>query len=77
MNRENSSLFENRDRSLFNGKLPFKKSTKSMLGLHEEGLSVGYSIAANSDWLEARPASSRSGLSMNEVVAVLKYELKS
>ena len=48
-----------------------------MLGLNEEKLSVGYSIAANRDWLEARPASSRSGLSMNEAVAVLKYELKS
>ncbi len=44
-----------------------------MLCLNEEKLSVGYSITANSDWLEVRPASSRSGLSMNEAVEALKY----
>ncbi|KGG26028.1 hypothetical protein EV13_2805 [Prochlorococcus sp. MIT 0702] len=44
MDRENSSLFENRGRSLVNVKITFKKSTKSMLGLLEEKLSVGYSL---------------------------------
>ena len=73
MDRENSSLFENIDRSLVNVKLNFKKPTKSILGLNEEKLSVGYRLAANSDWLEAKPASSRSGLSMNEAVQALKY----
>ena len=58
MDRESSSLIENIDMTLVKIDLIFKKSAKSKPGLHEEKLSVGYSIAATTDWLEARPASS-------------------
>jgi len=77
MDRERSSLIENIDMTLVKIDLPFKESSNFKPGLHEEKLSVGYSIAASVDLLEARPASRSSSLSMNEAVKTLKCFLQS